>query len=262
MKLLCGPVFNRTHVPTANFDTRLKLALLLSFLLSISFSQSALVIAFHLILLFVYALIIKLPISAVFSPSFFLAISFALILSLAASFGFITTGHSLFTIFKFRHFTVDITEEGLSIALLLFLRISTSIASVYVLIVSSEWAKIIRGLSFLKIPHFIIQIMLMSVTYIYYFLNTAIEREIAQKSRTICRRPFLVELKLVANRLTGNWRNCVYLMTEVNYAMISRGALESSTMAKYEKISVRQLLLFFLLAGAIISVHFFGGLFV
>ncbi|MGA7144253.1 MAG: cobalt ECF transporter T component CbiQ, partial [Desulfobacterales bacterium] len=115
------------------------------------------------------------------------------IVALPAVFNIVTPGKPLFTIISFmsphtfgpfhipQHITV--TAQGVSGVAILVTRVAASVSMAVLLVVTTQWIRLLKALYVLKIPEVVIMILAMTYRYIHLFLRTVEGMFLAKKSR-------------------------------------------------------------------------------
>jgi cobalt/nickel transport system permease protein len=199
-------------------DARIKLAGFLLLILSCSFSHDMAPIAF--LLLFSIVLVAG---SSLFSFSFFRRLWFFIPLYtalIAIPALFLTPGDS---IARLPGIGWIVTEQGLRTALLLVLRVTTTVSFLLLLILTTRWAMLLKALRFLGIPHLVVFMLAMTHRYIYVLLHSTSTLFLARQSRRVgpeAWRGAKEWMGTIAGALLGKSYS---LSSEIYLAMVSRG---------------------------------------
>ncbi|MEJ2658198.1 MAG: cobalt ECF transporter T component CbiQ, partial [Desulfobacterales bacterium] len=155
------------------------------------------------------------------------------IVALPAVFNIVTPGRSLFTVISFLsphtfgpfHIpqNITITAQGVSGVAILVMRVATSVSMAILLVVTTEWIRLLKALYVLKTPEVIILILAMTYRYIHLFLRTVEGMFLAKKSREISDLKMKEEHGWIASRLGVLVGKSYRLSNEVHLAMTSRG---------------------------------------
>ena len=155
------------------------------------------------------------------------------IIALPAVFNIVTPGRSLITVISFmsphtfgpfhipQHITV--TAQGVSGVAILVMRVAASVSMAVLLVVTTEWIRLLKALYVLKVPEVIILILAMTYRYIHLFLRTVEGMLLAKKSREISDLKMKEEHGWIASRLGVLVGKSYGLSNEVHLAMTSRG---------------------------------------
>ncbi len=154
-------------------------------------------------------------------------------IALPAIFNFITPGRPVFTLVTLAapinwgpfHFPgkITITEQGLRGAAIFILRVAVSVSLSVLLILTTEWARLLRALSALHFPRVGILILGMTYRYIFLFIKVAEEMFLARRSRIVGRTSTREQQRWVSARLGFMLNKSYNLSNEVYLAMLSRG---------------------------------------
>ena len=155
------------------------------------------------------------------------------IIAIPAIFNIVTPGTTLFTVISFAsphrfgpfHIPADITVtvQGVAGATLLVMRVATSVSMAILLVVTTEWIRLLKALYVLKTPEIIILILAMTYRYIHLFLRTVEGMLQGKKSREISDLKLKEEHGWIASRLGVLVGKSYRLSNEVHLAMTSRG---------------------------------------
>jgi len=118
---------------------------------------------------------------------------------------------------------ITITEQGLRGAAIFILRVATSVSLSVLLILTTEWARLLRALSALRFPRVGILILGMTYRYIFLFIKVAEEMFLARRSRIVGRTSTREQQRWVSARLGFMLNKSYNLSNEVYLAMLSRG---------------------------------------
>ncbi len=158
---------------------------------------------------------------------------FAGIIAIPALFNIITPGKSLFTVISFsspHHFgpffipkEITITLQGVTGAAMLVMRVATSVSLAVLLVITTQWVKLLKALSVLKVPDIAILILAMTYRYIQLLLRTVEGMLLAKKSREISDMKIKQEHGWIISRFGVLIGKSYRLSNDVHLAMISRG---------------------------------------
>jgi cobalt/nickel transport system permease protein len=198
-------------------DPRAKVVSILALLVGVSLARSLLAI------LIVYLLALGLAWRSAISASFFirrvwLALPFFTGLLILPAL-FITPGPALISL----PFGLNITQTGLTTALFLLLRVSTSVSLTLLLILTTPWNSVLSALNVLRVPDVFILILGMTYRYIYLLLRTANEMFLSRKSRAVGKMNPAESRRMVAAISSALLNKSLNLSSEVYLAMQSRG---------------------------------------
>lgn len=214
-------------------DPRVKLLTTLALLIVIGLADRMAV------LLVFYAGTLLLALLSGVAPGFFIKRVwvfiplFTGIVAFPAIFNIVTPGTPVFTVISFQsphtvgpfhipqHITV--TVQGLTGAGILVMRVAVSVSMAVLLVVTTEWNRLLKALYVLKTPEIIILILAMTYRYIHLFLRMVEGMLLAKKSREISDVKMKEEHGWIASRLGVLVGKSYRLSHEVHLAMTSRG---------------------------------------
>jgi cobalt/nickel transport system permease protein len=155
------------------------------------------------------------------------------IVALPAVFNIVTPGRPLFTVISFLsphtfgpfHIpqTITITAQGLSGVAILVMRVAASVSMAVLLVLTTQWIRLLKALYVLKIPEVVIMILAMTYRYIHLFLRTVEAMFLARKSREISDLKMKEDHGWIASRLGVLVGKSYRLSNDVHLAMTSRG---------------------------------------
>ncbi len=147
------------------------------------------------------------------------------IIVIPAMFSFITPGSIVLTLWTWHGHAVGITEQGLTTAGLLVMRVACSVSIVVLITLTTPWTKLLAGLRALFVPKIFILIIGMAYRYIFLLLNSVTDMYTARKARAVGNPNADVKesrrfVTATAGALFGKAHS---LSEEVHMAMVSRG---------------------------------------
>jgi cobalt/nickel transport system permease protein len=155
------------------------------------------------------------------------------IIALPAVFNIVTPGRPLFTVISFmsphsfgpfhipQHITI--TAQGVSGVAMLVMRVAASVSMAVLLVVTTQWIRLLKALYVLKTPEVVIMILAMTYRYIHLFLRTVEGMFLAKKSREISDLRLKEQHGWIASRLGVLVGKSYRLSNDVHMAMTSRG---------------------------------------
>ena len=162
------------------------------------------------------------------------------IIALPAVFNIVTPGRPLFTVVSFLsphafgpfHIPqqITVTAQGATGAAILVMRVAASVSMAVLLVVTTEWMRLLKALYVLKTPEVIILILAMTYRYIDLFLRTVQGMLLGKKSREISGARMKEEHGWIASRIGVLVGKSYLLSREVHLAMTSRGWTENPTL--------------------------------
>ncbi len=194
-------------------------------------------------LCFLYGLTLVLAVLSGMSAAFFIKRVwvfiplFAGIIAIPAVFNIVTPGDTLFTVVKFttRYRVgpfltpgeITVTSQGVKSALLLVMRVATSVSLGVLLVTTTQWVRLLKAMAILKVPDIAILVLAMTYRYIQLFLRTVEGMLLAKKSRQVSSLKLKQEHGWIASRLGVLIGKSYRLSTDVHLAMLSRGWSEN-----------------------------------
>lgn len=116
-----------------------------------------------------------------------------------------------------------VTLEGAKTALLLVLRVSSSVSYAVLLILTTPWAGILQALRRLRVPVLVVSLVSLSYRYMLLLLRTLGELFLARKSRIMTSLPLRKEIDFVSRSAGYLFLKSLHLAEGVHMAMVSRG---------------------------------------
>jgi cobalt/nickel transport system permease protein len=200
-----------------SLDPRVKVVSTLALLIGVSLSRSLAVIAAIYLLALVLAWRSAIP-ANFFIRRVWLALPFFTGMIILPAL-FITPGPALAHL----PLGLTITQTGLTSALFLLLRVSTSVSLTLLLVLTTSWNVVLSALSVLKVPDVFILILGMTYRYIYLLLHTANDMFLSRKSRTVGRLNGAEDRRMIAAISGTLLSKSLNMSSEVDLAMQSRG---------------------------------------
>lgn len=116
-----------------------------------------------------------------------------------------------------------ITEQGLRSASLLIVRLETAVTFSVLLVLCTQWTRILRALRFFRVPVIAIVILGMTYRYVFLFLRTALEMFESRQSRLVGTLAGPDRRRLASASIGVLLAKSFQLSSEVHAAMRSRG---------------------------------------
>ncbi len=198
-------------------DPRAKILATLALLLAVSLSRDLLVIAGLYVLAVILAASSLIPMDFFLKRVWIFMPFFTGIIALPAL--FLTPGPALVTF----PFGWVITRNGALTTLFLLARVSTSVSFGILLVVTTRWNLLLKGLSVLLVPEGFILILGMTYRYLYLLLQTLESMLLSRRSRVVRRLTRSGESRLLAASAGTLLGKSFSLSNEVYLAMQSRG---------------------------------------
>lgn len=224
--------FNRT----ANYqgllqalDPRAKLVLTLIFMIIINCSHTFAVPLILFAITLIYAKLSRISLIQLIKRAWLIVPVFILICSLPALFNVLIPGKALLSIINansqlqwFSH-GLYITDNGFHAVIMMFIRSGCSLSLVYLLLTTTSWNDLTKGLSLLKVPTGFILILSMTYRYIFLLANCALQMNEARFLRTIGRLDHRENRRFIGHSMALLFIKSNYLATEIFAAMRARG---------------------------------------
>ncbi len=198
-------------------DPRVKIISILALLIGVSLSHSLLVIASIYLLALVLAWRSAIP-ASFFIRRVWLALPFFTGLLIFPAL-FLVPGPALIHL----PLGLVITQTGVTAALFLLLRVSTSVSLTLLLVLTTPWNTVLSALGVLRVPDVFILILGMTYRYIYLLLRTANDMFLSRQSRVVGRLAPAEERRMLAAISGTLLSKSLNLSSEVYLAMQSRG---------------------------------------
>ncbi len=228
-------------------DPRARILAVLVFLVSASLAWSLPALAAHGVLPIAALGLSRIRPREFLGAGFAVALVFAVLIAAPATLNLFVDGTVLVPLVVFERsghlgpFTlpqvIGVTGEGLLSAATFVLRVLASVAAVLWLTLSTTWMDLLRALRVVGVPALVVEVVGMTVRYLFAFRHMVEETYLGKKSRTVCRAPAGQERAWVASRLGQTWERSLSLMGEVSEAMTARGftgEIRSPRVARFE----------------------------
>lgn len=222
---LLGEVYANKNGLLQKFDPRSKLICSLIFLITISLLHSLpilIVINLFSILIVAWS---KIPLKFFLKRVWIFLPFFTGIIALPAIFNIFSPGQVFVNLFNIPllNITLSITRPGITAAAFLILRVSTSVAFMMLLILTTRWMDILKALEVIRVPSILITILGMTYRYIFVLLSITDNMILARKSRLVGRLSGKEERRILLSSLGVLFMKSFSLSEEVYLAMLSRG---------------------------------------
>jgi cobalt ECF transporter T component CbiQ len=146
------------------------------------------------------------------------------IIVVPAMFSFITPGHVVIPLGSWFGHDVGLTQQGLTSAGLLVMRVATSISLVVLLTLTTPWPRLLAALRGLFVPQLFVLVIGMAYRYIFVLLASVEEMYVSRKARTIrASRDARDGQRFVGATAGALFGRAHALSEEVHHAMIARG---------------------------------------
>jgi cobalt/nickel transport system permease protein len=205
-------------------DARVKVISLLVLLVTAALAHNPIV------LVGLYAACLVLAAASRLSLRFFVARVwlfipiFTGIVVLPATFSFITHGNIVVPLGNWFGTRVGLTEQGLTAAGLIVLRVATSISLVVLVTITTAWPRLLAALRALLVPRMFILVIGMAYRYLFHLLGSVSDMFTARKARTVGTEGNTKrDRAFVAASAGALFGKAHALSEEVHMAMVSRG---------------------------------------
>lgn len=198
-------------------DPRAKVLSLVALLIAVGLSRSLLVIVGLYVVALILAWASAVPMGFFVKRVWLFMPFFTGIIAIPAF--FITPGPMLVQL----PWGWTITRTGALTALFLLLRVSTSVSTAILLVLTTPWNTVLKALGVLRVPDVFVLILGMTYRYIYLLLHSLNDMLLSRKSRVLGRLSGAEERHLVANSAGALLGKSLHLSSEVYLAMQSRG---------------------------------------
>ena len=199
-------------------DPRVKIVGLLALILDVTLSRNFFTIIFIFALAITLAISSQIPLRTLATRAWLSAIAFTGTIALPVI--FITPGNALWQI-PFLNWTI--TEQGITSALYLIMRVETTVTLSLLLVLCTLWTHVLKGLRVLRVPIVFVVILGMTYRYIFVMLDTARNMFEARQSRLVGTLDAKESRRIAAASIGVLLTKSFYLNSEVYLAMQSRG---------------------------------------
>ncbi len=201
-----------------SLDPRVKIVGLLTLILAVTLSRNFFTIIFIFALAVSLAVLSQIPIRTLATRAWLSAIAFTGTIALPVI--FITPGNALF---RLPLLNWTITEQGITSALYLIMRVETTVTLSLLLVLCTLWTDVLKGLRVLRVPIVFVVILGMTYRYIFVMLDTARNMFEARQSRLVGALDGSESRRIAAASIGVLLTKSFYLNSEVYMAMQSRG---------------------------------------
>ncbi len=199
-------------------DPRVKIVGLLALILAVTLSRNFFTIIFIFALAVALAITSCVPIRTLAARAWLSAIVFTGTIALPVI--FITPGNAVWQV-PFLNWTI--TEQGMTSALYLIMRVETTVTLSLLLVLCTLWTHVLKGLRVLRVPIVFVVILGMTYRYIFVMLETARNMFEARQSRLVGALDGRESRRLAAASIGVLLTKSYHLNSEVYLAMQSRG---------------------------------------
>ncbi len=210
-------------------DPRAKLIVTLIFMIIINCSHTFTVPLILFAITLIYTKLSHISLTQLIQRAWLIIPVFILICSIPALFNILIPGKALLTIINansksqwFSH-GLYITDNGFHAVMMMFIRSGCSLSLVYLLLTTTSWNDLTKGLSLLKVPSGFILILSMTYRYIFLLANCALQINEARFLRTVGRLNHRENRRFIGHSMALLFIKSNYLATEIFAAMRARG---------------------------------------
>jgi cobalt ECF transporter T component CbiQ len=216
-----------------SLDSRVKVIFLLLSIIFVSLAASLpiqLIVAFIVLVLILFS---KLNILHIYKRVLTVGIVFGLLIFIPASLNIFTKGENAFTVIRFSHQhqwwiyslprEIAVTHEGIQTVLRLTLKVINSVSIVLLVISTTTFERIVKALSFLRIPDIFLLTLTLTYKFIFILSNTIIDTYHAIKMRWWSQGSVKGAEEIVAGRIGFLFRKSWERYELVYLSMIARG---------------------------------------
>ncbi len=227
-------------------DPRVKILFLLFFIVIINLKKDLFSEFLIGLIIFLFVVISRLHLFDFYRKVLISAFLFGTLLSLPASLNLIMDGNVIFPLIHFKESyefwiyrvprTIGITEEGMSVVILLTSRVMNSVGLSLLILYTTPFPEMIKALKILRVPDTLLIIITLTYKYIFIFAKTVGEMHLARKSRMVRSISRKEAGRWVAGRIFLLFRRTQKKCEELNKAMMGRGFSDSMNIYEYRKI--------------------------
>ncbi len=199
-------------------DPRVKIVGLLALILTTTLARNFFTIIFIFAVAITLAILSRVPIRTLATRAWLSALTFTGTIALPVI--FITPGN---VVYRLPLLDWAITEQGITSALYLIMRVETTVTLSLLLVLCTLWTHVLKGLRVLRVPIVFVVILGMTYRYIFVMLDTARNMFEARQSRLVGSLDGSESRRIAAASIGVLLTKSFYLNTEVYMAMQSRG---------------------------------------
>ncbi len=202
-----------------SLDPRVKVVTFLALLLAVAFARNPAVLAALYLLTLALSAASRIPIGFFVKRVWLFVPIFAGVVALPAIFNFVTPGKPVFVLVS----RVAITEQGLHGAGIFILRVATSVSVAVLLVLTTEWHRLLKALSSIGFPEIGVLVLGMTYRYIFLFLRAVESIFLARRSRTVGSTTLREKHEWLGASIGALLGKSYHMSNEVHLAMVSRG---------------------------------------
>ena len=182
------------------------------------------------VLLGMYAATLALATASTLSLSFFVKRVwlfipiFTGIIVAPATLNVVTHGHIVVPLGSWFGHRLGFTQQGLTAAGLIVMRVATSISLVVLLTLTTPWSKLLAALRALYAPRMFILVLGMAYRYLFHLLDSVTDMYTSRKARTVTRETNVASGRSYVAASAGALLGKAHALSEEVYqAMVARG---------------------------------------
>ncbi len=245
-------------------DSRVKTIFLFVYVVFISVSSSITCQILFLLIFILFCIISKVNFLFIYKRAFFFGFIYGFLIFVPASLNIFSKGENAITLFRFSQehtwwiYTIPkeiaITYEGIYTVFRLTLKVVNAISIVLILMSTTTFERIIKSLSFFKIPKIFLLTITLAYRFIFVLSNTIIETYYAIKMRWWNRNSMINADEIVTGRIGYLFRKSWERYEIVYQSMIARGFNGKIEFCYFEKLRRNDFL--FMIISSIIFMFF------
>jgi cobalt/nickel transport system permease protein len=231
-----------------SLDSRVKVIFLLLYIITISVTVSIAVQCIIAILILLLCIVSKLDIIHLYKRILAAGFIFGFLIFIPASLNVFTSGENVFTIVRFSHShswwiykipqEIAVTREGIITVLRLTLKVINSVSVVLIVVSTTTFERIVKSLSFFKIPDIFLLTLTLTYKFIFILSNTVVETYQAIKMRWWNHASVKEAEVIVAGRIGYLFRKSWERYELVYMSMISRGFTGKVNFCYFDKLKL------------------------
>ena len=202
-----------------SLDPRVKVVTFLALLLAVAFARNPAALAALYLLTLALAAASRISIGFFVKRVWLFVPIFAGVVALPAIFDFVTPGKALISL----PLGVAITDQGLHGAEIFVLRVATSVSVAVLLVLTTEWHRLLKAISSIGFPEIGVLVLGMTYRYIFLFLRAVESMFLARRSRTVGRTTMQEKHEWIGASIGALLGKSYHMSEEVHLAMVSRG---------------------------------------
>lgn len=227
-------------------DSRVNVTFLFLFVVLISFTHAIYIQLIHAVILFILFCFSRLPLMHVYKRILSFSFVFGFVVFFPVCLNMITLGDPLFTLYRFSHShswwiyslpnEISITYQGLQTLIKLTLKVMNSITVVMLVLYSTTFERVVKSLSFFKVPDIFLLTLTLTYKLIFILSTTIIETYHAIKMRWWNRGKVTDAKNIIAGRIGYLFRKSWERYELVYMAMNARGFNGQMNLCYFEKL--------------------------